>query len=59
MDSVEEFLKEEEDRRNLSLEHMTINEACLLDITSGIATLFDKLKDIKLKLVRIFDYFKF
>jgi hypothetical protein len=30
---------------------MTINEARLLDITSGIATLFDKLKDIKLKLV--------
>jgi len=57
VDSVEEFLKEEEDRRNLSLEHMTINEARLLDITSGIATLFDKLKDIKLKLVRIFEYF--
>ena len=59
MDAVEEFLKEEEDRRNVSLEQMTINEALLLDLTCGIATLFDKLKDVKLKPVRIFEYFKF
>ncbi|KAK3087858.1 hypothetical protein FSP39_011599 [Pinctada imbricata] len=49
VDEMEEYVKEEETNCREALANMRANEKLLLDLQSGITTLFEKLKDVKLK----------
>ncbi|XP_076091241.1 outer dynein arm-docking complex subunit 3-like [Mytilus galloprovincialis] len=49
VEDVQEYVKKEETSRDDCLTEMTVNEKLLLDLQSGIATLYEKLKEIRLK----------
>ncbi|XP_067661818.1 outer dynein arm-docking complex subunit 3-like [Haliotis asinina] len=49
VDDMEDYASKEEKRRVKSLETLDKKDKLLLDLQKGIATLFDKLKEIKLK----------
>lgn len=49
VEDVQEYVKKEETSRDDCLTEMVVNEKLLLDLQSGIATLYEKLKEIRLK----------
>ncbi|KAL5011823.1 hypothetical protein ScPMuIL_010374 [Solemya velum] len=49
VEEMQEYARNEEKRSDRSVETMQRKERLLLDLQSGIATLFEKLKDVKLK----------
>ncbi|XP_052224545.1 outer dynein arm-docking complex subunit 1-like isoform X2 [Dreissena polymorpha] len=49
LEDMAEYLKEQETRRNNAIENYHRNNKLLLNLLSGTTTLFEKLKDIRLK----------
>ena len=52
-EDMAEYMREEEEIRDTVVEEYQRNEKLLLNLQSGIATLFEKLKDVRLKPVSL------
>ena len=53
LEDMAEFMREEEEKRNKAIDQYQSNEKLLFNLQSGIATLFEKLKDVVLKPVSV------
>ena len=49
LEDMAEYMQAEEDARNTAVELEESNEKLLVNIQNGIATLLEKLKDVRLK----------
>ena len=49
LEDMAEFMRQEELKRNTDVDQFQNNEKLLLNLQSGIATLFEKLKEVILK----------